>query len=69
MQSTIRQRVMKVKGRPNKDEIKRVEYNISYECGATYINETGQNLHKQVKGMNGQCVEGTLSCTCNKDET
>ena len=48
-QSTIRQRVMKVKGRPKKDEIKGVVHSIPCECGAMYIGETGRNLHAQVK--------------------
>ena len=48
-QSTIRQRVMKVKGRPKNDEVKGVIYSIPCERGATYIGETGWNLHTQVK--------------------
>ena len=35
-QSTVRQRGLKVKERPKKDEIKGVLYSIPCECGAKY---------------------------------
>ena len=40
-QTTIRKKVMKVKGKPNKEEISGVVYRIPCECGAAYIGETG----------------------------
>ena len=48
-QSTIRQRIMKVKGRPKMDELKGVVYSIPCECRATYIGETGWNLNTRVQ--------------------
>ena len=48
-QSNIRQRVMKVKGRPKNDEIKGVIYSIPCECGSTYIVQTGKNLHTRLQ--------------------
>ena len=48
-QNTIRQKVMKVKGNPRKEEIKGVVYIIPCECGATYIGETGRTLHARLQ--------------------
>ena len=54
---------MKVKGKPKKDEIKGVVCGIPCECGATYIGETGWNLHTRVQEHKREVCKGdTNNC-------
>ena len=52
-QSTIRQRVMKVKGKPRREEVSSVVYTIPCECGTSYIGETGRILCLSVQEQTG----------------
>ena len=49
MQSTIRQRVTKVKGRLKKDELKGMMYSIPYEGGAIFVRKAGQYRHTKLQ--------------------
>ena len=39
---------IEVKGRPSKEEIKGVVYEVPRDCGAVYIGETGRNPHTRL---------------------
>ena len=43
-QTTLRQNLMTVKGKPDKYDVKGVVYSIPCECGSLYIGETGRTL-------------------------
>ena len=43
-QTTLRQKLMTVKGKPDKHDVKGVVYSIPFECGSLYIGETGRTL-------------------------
>ena len=43
-QTTIKKRLMKVKGKTPQEDVKGVIYSIPCECGALYIGETGRTL-------------------------
>ena len=59
-QTTIRQKVVRVKGRPSKEETKGVIYEVPCECGAVYIGETGRNLHTRLQGNKHAVVNGDI---------
>ena len=47
--NTIWQKVMKLKGKSRKGEVKGIIYSVPCECGAIYIGHTGRNLHVRIK--------------------
>ena len=42
--TTVRRRLMRVKGKPPQEDVRGVIYSIPCECGAIYIGETGRTL-------------------------
>ena len=71
---SIRQRVIKVKRKPRREEVSGVVYTIPYECGTSYIGETGHTLrlraqeHRQAV-RNCDMNIGIGCCTCHEDAT
>ena len=59
-QTTIRHKVVRVKGRPSKEEIKGVIYVVLCECGAVYIGETGRNPHTRLQEYKRAVVNGDI---------
>ena len=43
-QTTLRHRLMRVKGKPDRQDVKWVICSVPCECGDCYIGETGRNL-------------------------
>ena len=50
--------VVRVKGKPSKEEVKGVIYKVPCECGAVYIGETGHNLRTRLQGHKRVVING-----------